>query len=167
MDVPQGFTTALAALLIIACIAVYRAGKEPFRMENTGIPAAGKYAPFCNLNLTTKDLGFPAVSNLNRYWKTMPTAWRQMYSKKNFNQKLTHVHPQREGAKLEKTHVKSVDPNYYHDPGNYEKRFPGDSYYPDLTMPYQAAVDNVGTANQRTIEGLWYNGIKIHALLPV
>jgi hypothetical protein len=129
--------------------------------------STGKYAPYCNLNLTSKDLGFPAVSNINRYWKTMPAAWRAQYSRKEFNQKVNNVRSTKEGSTLKVTTVQGLDPNYYHDPGNYARRFPGDSYYPDTSMPYQEPVDNVSTANNRTVAGLNYDGIQVYGLLPV
>ena len=157
-----------AAIILLGILFFFR--KEPFhpgKKVRLSLGSNDKYAPYCNLNLTSQDLGFPAVSNINRYWKTMPTAWRAKYSPQKFNQKVNNVRSTKEGSELKVTKVQGLDPNYYHDPGNYAKRFPGDSYYPDTSMPYQEPVDNVSTANNRTMEGLNYNGIQIYSILPV
>ena len=158
----------ITAIILLVLLLFFR--KEPFlsgKPDRMPFESEGNYAPYCNLNLTSQDLGFPAVSNLNRYWKTMPAAWRIQYSPTKFNQKVNNVRSTKEGSALSLTKVQGLDPNYYHDPGNYARRFPGDSYYPDTSMPYQEPVDNISTANNRTMEGLNYDGIQIYGLLPV
>ena len=157
----------IVALILIVAVILFRV--EPFaQLHGKTVASAEKYAPFCNLRLTSQEYGFPNVSNLSRYWKNMPAAWRRQYSRKRYALDVQKVRSDREGSIAEgRTRARGLNPLYYHDPGNFAKRFPGESFYPETSVPYQEPVDNASSANNRTIEGLRYNGIALYDMLPV
>jgi len=126
------------------------------------------YYPFCSSNITTIDVGSPAVNNINKYWKNMPTFWQEEYSTEHSAQRVDNVVSHDPDSDIgKKTWSKGVNPNYYHDPGSFANRHHGESYYPETNMPYQEPTDNSSTANNRRIEGLHYNGIKHYPLVPL
>jgi hypothetical protein len=157
----------IAALILIAMMTLYQIEAfKPF----TGRPdSTDKYTPFCNLNLTTYDIGCPAVSNIYKYWTTIQDHWNTEYNGENVSTRIDSVRStsEKNTSLVGKTRVQGIHPDYYHDPSNFEKIHPGKSYYHETNMPYQEPVDNVSTANHRVIEDLKYNGIKIYTPLKI
>ena len=148
------------SLIIILVLVFFLQYTEPFKTKNEEqiIGRWDKFYPYCSSNISKFNVGSPSVKNIYNYWKNRPLHWQTEYADTKTQTNMNKVKSNlAKHLPYRKTTTKGVDACYYHDPSNYK----GLMFYPETYMPHQEPVDKVSTANNRVIEGLHYNGIKI------